>query len=414
MAVPLQLGPAPLRSPVFDGNGTMTLEWQRYFMQLFHVSANVGAQVTTNTTNILDTQAQTAFDRTPQDAGAIAEEAAARVPADTARDFGPAIEEVLIKSQTDAGRDFGPAIENAAALLLTDARTPQVTRADLDDIYARLAPIESMNRGSAANASTTDFDAAGAAEEISRQQAQQFFKDYSPDIEAAARLILLERSAPQVTRADLDDIYARLAPIESMNRGSAANASTTDFDAVGAAEEIARQQAQQLFKDFSPDVEAALRMLLMNARTPRVTPADLDELRNLIASADLPRASGFEGWNNWTPTVTAGGSMTVSSLVINDAQYIVVGAVCFFKLFLAFTLGGTASFEVDVVLPLISVGQTTAVTLSAFIFGATGWQLEWGIVYGGSTQLGMRLNNQANWPLGINTQIICEGFYRIG
>ena len=71
-------------------------------------------------------------------------------------------------------------------------------------------------------------------------------------------------------------------------------------------------------------------------------------------------------WQNWTPTVTPGGSMTVSGLSGN-AQYIRIGPIVHFYLTLGFTLGGTLSNQLAVSLPVSSAN----VNLEAFASAIT-------------------------------------------
>lgn len=77
MAASTAMPPAPLRSPMFDARGLMTLEWQRYFQSVFHVSAaqNTQTQIISNTLTALEVGSPF-DDRSP-------------------RDFGPAIEDAL-------------------------------------------------------------------------------------------------------------------------------------------------------------------------------------------------------------------------------------------------------------------------------------------------------------------------------
>ncbi len=470
MAVPLQLSPAPLRSPVFDRQGTMTQEWQRYFMQLFAVSANVGGVVAGQTTAIATlegVQTGSIFDgnNTPQDARAIAEEAATRVPSDTPRDFAPAIEEVLRRSQTDAPKDFGPAIQeallqaqpdsvrdftpaiqaaeqeaiqqslpdtardfapaiqDAAGLLLTDARTPQVTRADLDDLKALLAgadvPAPLANLGSAAYQPTTAFDAAGAADEIGRQQAQQLFKDFGPDIEAAIRLMLMEAQAQQVTRADLDDLRAQLAgadvPAPLANLGSAAYQPTTAFDSAGAADQATRLAAQDA---STPQVtradldELRLQLTAVADARPQVTLADLDEMRALVAALDPPRASGFENWQTWTPAFSCSGSMTFALANISYANFLRIGGAVFFAIQVNFTLGGTASTAVYASLPYPPIGTGNYSVNANIVNGGTApWIPSFAFADVTNNRLNVATPTGASWTLG-GAWFSCQGFYQ--
>jgi hypothetical protein len=60
---------------------------------------------------------------------------------------------------------------------------------------------------------------------------------------------------------------------------------------------------------------------------------------------------------SYTPSMTPFGSMTISSIVYNQAEYIFNGNTCRFWLDVTFTLGGTASSTIDIGLPANSKGQ---------------------------------------------------------
>ncbi len=117
------------------------------------------------------------------------------------------------------------------------------------------------------------------------------------------------------------------------------------------------------------------------------------------------------GWTTWTPTLSGSGSMTISSVTVVDAQYLTIGPITYFKLWVnPFTTGGTASTTVVVTLPLASVGMSSPCTF--FTANATA-NFSVGVAYvaSNSSNLNLFLNGQTNWGLGTN-QIFCEGFYR--
>lgn len=64
-------------------------------------------------------------------------------------------------------------------------------------------------------------------------------------------------------------------------------------------------------------------------------------------------------WTDWTPAVTASGSMTIASLIVRKARYQIIGKTLKVKMYLGFTTGGTASTTVSATLP------TNARTLDA-------------------------------------------------
>lgn len=73
--------------------------------------------------------------------------------------------------------------------------------------------------------------------------------------------------------------------------------------------------------------------------------------------------TGFGPWITWTPTITASGSMTITSIVINEALYIQVGPITFFKIYIQGLIGGTLGPAINVTLPFTNVGQYTNFSL---------------------------------------------------
>jgi hypothetical protein len=70
----------------------------------------------------------------------------------------------------------------------------------------------------------------------------------------------------------------------------------------------------------------------------------------------IGNASGWQ--SGWTPAVTATGSMTVSSVAIPDATWMWVNtSVVNYRLNLTFTLGGTASGQVNITAPIAALSS---------------------------------------------------------
>lgn len=57
-------------------------------------------------------------------------------------------------------------------------------------------------------------------------------------------------------------------------------------------------------------------------------------------------------WQSWTPTYGAGGSMTYTNVTTEYAKYVQVGKTVIFQLAAVGTLGGTASTEITITLPV--------------------------------------------------------------
>jgi hypothetical protein len=73
-------------------------------------------------------------------------------------------------------------------------------------------------------------------------------------------------------------------------------------------------------------------------------------------------------WLSYTPTVTAPGGMTISSVVVNDAVYRKTGTIVNLWLNVSFTTGGTAANSVYITLPVNQVGYAGTTVFSALNF----------------------------------------------
>jgi hypothetical protein len=116
------------------------------------------------------------------------------------------------------------------------------------------------------------------------------------------------------------------------------------------------------------------------------------------------------GWLAWAPTLTAFGSMTVSSVSLTDAQYLRVGPWVFCKLYASFTLGGTASNVIFATLPAAVAGGISGLTYALKGAGST-WAAHWGFVDPSGNFLKLQVNGEGNFTLG-STQVLISFFYR--
>jgi hypothetical protein len=74
---------------------------------------------------------------------------------------------------------------------------------------------------------------------------------------------------------------------------------------------------------------------------------------------------------SYTPTVTGGGSMTISSLVIDDARFIKNGKAITAWISVQFTTGGTASTTVNISMPVNSTGYNFTQVFPTLNFDGT-------------------------------------------
>jgi hypothetical protein len=112
-------------------------------------------------------------------------------------------------------------------------------------------------------------------------------------------------------------------------------------------------------------------------------------------------------WVSWTPTVTASGSMTISSLTITDAQYVRVGPLVYFKLQFSCTLGGTASNTIYATVPVNYAGTNSLVPA----FHSNGGWYNAIAQMANTNQIEIQAQGLGNYVLGAYTAYV-SGFYR--
>ncbi len=117
-------------------------------------------------------------------------------------------------------------------------------------------------------------------------------------------------------------------------------------------------------------------------------------------------AFGPASWISYTPSVSAVGNMTVSNIVIKDAQYTRVGPQVHFKIYLSCTTGGTAAVAIVVGLPIAAVGQNSLVSGGNY---ATSQAL---FAYASGTGVVVFSASGGNWTLGSQT-IMISGTYLV-
>lgn len=128
------------------------------------------------------------------------------------------------------------------------------------------------------------------------------------------------------------------------------------------------------------------------------------------ASGNISAYDPVGSWTTWTPTVTGGGSMTVSSPVFQLAQYLRAGPIVYISMEWTATLGGTASNNVQLTLPVVVVGNRTN---GVSINGVSGTALQAGVALFGNPSAGIMsvYPSTTNYTLGA-TQWFITGCYR--
>ena len=133
----------------------------------------------------------------------------------------------------------------------------------------------------------------------------------------------------------------------------------------------------------------------------------IDELENKINAMRTIEVGGV--WQDWTPTLSASGSMSVTSVVITRARYAIIGKVVKFMVRADFTTGGTASNSLYFTLPVSSITNNNS---HGCMVGDQGAFAGFTFHLNTST-IGVRRYDSANWSLGASRYIQVSGSYEI-
>ena len=236
----------------------------------------------------------------------------------------------LSTSQATARTNLGLAPVSASGSYTDLSNKPTIPAAQVAiDWNATTGLAAILNKpilGTAATANTSAFDAAGvAAAAVAALPTAARTGSYN-DL----------TSKPTIPAAQVNSDWSATTGLgQILNKptlGTASAQNTSAFDAAGLA---ASAQSASLQKS-----------------------ANLSDL----GSVSTAQSNLLGAWQSWTPTVTPFGSMTASNLTVTDAQYLRLGPICFFKLYVTMTLGGTTDVAVYISAPLSVVGPNSAVT----------------------------------------------------
>lgn len=112
---------------------------------------------------------------------------------------------------------------------------------------------------------------------------------------------------------------------------------------------------------------------------------------------------------NSSPSVSAGGSMTIVSSSINHSSYSIINNVVFFECKITLELGGTTSNEVIISLPYAAQND---VVMTAHCTDAASEVSGSALTIGGTTTLKVRKYDNSNWSVGTGRVIRVSGSYR--
>jgi len=131
---------------------------------------------------------------------------------------------------------------------------------------------------------------------------------------------------------------------------------------------------------------------------------------NYYSHAENP--IGFPQYFDWTPTLSASGSMTITSPSYNYKKFKVVGSTCFWELDFNATLGGTASDQVYITSP-ISRLETNGYAQSGFGRVYDAGLVIPAVAWNGGSQTEFMIQKGTNYGLGAGREFRLKGFYEI-
>jgi hypothetical protein len=114
----------------------------------------------------------------------------------------------------------------------------------------------------------------------------------------------------------------------------------------------------------------------------------------------------YTPWTDWTPTLTASGSMTWTSTSINEARYTQIGKIVFFKVNITGTVGGSLSTELQFTLPSTPTGVCEG---GCRIFNPAANS---GVFVYSAGKILVSLYNAAAWSSGTGG-VSVQGFYQV-
>jgi hypothetical protein len=115
------------------------------------------------------------------------------------------------------------------------------------------------------------------------------------------------------------------------------------------------------------------------------------------------------GWATWTPSYSAAGSMTYTSVTTNVAQYQRHGNQVNFMVNSTGTTGGTASNEIIISIPVSLAGGTSVMPAYLVIGGSILSGLSY---HATATTIAIRRYDNTNYSLGPNLTASVTGSYR--
>lgn len=124
----------------------------------------------------------------------------------------------------------------------------------------------------------------------------------------------------------------------------------------------------------------------------------------------------FPGWFNWTPSYSASGAMTWTSVTTNTAKFRIERDACFFMIDADGTTGGTASNHLYATLPVAEFASQVAAgggDSDTPAGGTNGFAGVWRIIAAVPGKLEITRYDSQNYALGAAATARFTGFYQI-
>lgn len=133
--------------------------------------------------------------------------------------------------------------------------------------------------------------------------------------------------------------------------------------------------------------------------------------------ADLIEGIGVSGHPlttaTWSPSYSASGSMTYTSVTTSLAAYVRIGKIVLFSLFATGTTGGSASTSLIATLPVTADATFTSANAPFACTVADGASAIGGVAYiGSSTQVYATRYDAANFGTGASRVMRVSGWYK--
>jgi len=118
-------------------------------------------------------------------------------------------------------------------------------------------------------------------------------------------------------------------------------------------------------------------------------------------------------WADWTPSYSAGGAMTFTSVTTDEARYCVVGNLLHYKIRANGTTGGTASTVIQFTVPINRADTVVHSSAASVWLYDGGDKAGMAAFYNTANTIMVAKYDGSNWGLGETKVFIVSGFFEI-